>query len=392
MRYTSFTLVVAAWACSPDAPLTAPPPALDAPGSRVAAATYTVVALPTLGGTSRGNSIDNRGSPAGYSTPLGTTTRHAALWVGGLLTDLGTLGGPNSSVAWQGQNNRGTIVGISETGALDPLGEAWSCSAFFPTVTYKTCRGLVWENGSMTALGTLGGNNSYAASSNSRGQAVGWAETPVHDPTCNAPQVLQFRAVMWDTRKHSTTELPPVRGDSTSAATAINDAGQVVGISGACDVAVGNLSATHAVMWEKGSVTDLGNLGGAKWHTPTAINPAGDVVGFSDLPGDAVMHAFLWTKRDGMRDLGTLPGDAISQANGINARGQVVGISCGAVCRAFFWEKGVMYDLNTLMAPGFADFLSSAQAINDAGNITGRVVEAATGRRLAFVASPNGAP
>ena len=34
------------------------------------------------------------------------------------------------------------------------------------------------------------------------------------------------------------------------AATAINDKGQVVGISGACGVAVGDVSAAHAVIWE----------------------------------------------------------------------------------------------------------------------------------------------
>ena len=69
-------------------------------------------------------------------------------------------------------------------------------------------------------------------------------------------QVLQFRAVLWDPKdgskgKIKARELPPFGDDSTSAATAINDEGQAVGISGDCDQAVGRFSAQHAVLWEQ---------------------------------------------------------------------------------------------------------------------------------------------
>lgn len=71
---------------------------------------YRVTNLPSLGGTiSRGNSINNRGWIAGYSNLPGDQSRHAALWLGGSIFDLGTLGGPNSSVAWPVKNNRGTV-------------------------------------------------------------------------------------------------------------------------------------------------------------------------------------------------------------------------------------------------------------------------------------------
>jgi probable HAF family extracellular repeat protein len=103
-------------------------------------------------------------------------------------------------------------------------------------------------------------------------------------------------------------ELPPLPGDSTSAATAINDRGQVVGISGECDIAVGQLSARHSVLWEKDTVINIGDLGGDAWHTPMDINAAGDVVGFSNPRGvvgiDFAPHAFLWTRAGGIRDLG----------------------------------------------------------------------------------------
>ncbi|MFP5287305.1 MAG: hypothetical protein ACLGI9_16315 [Thermoanaerobaculia bacterium] len=75
---------------------------------------YQVTNLPTLGGTvSRGNSINNRGWVAGYSNLAGNPSRHATLWLDGTAVDLGTLGGPNSSVVWPAKNNRGLIVGIS---------------------------------------------------------------------------------------------------------------------------------------------------------------------------------------------------------------------------------------------------------------------------------------
>jgi probable HAF family extracellular repeat protein len=391
--------IVGLCACGDDAELT--PPRAAAMQQSLAARFdvdkipgFDVGKLPSLGGAvSRGNSINHRDWIAGYSNLPGDGSRHAALWRGGSLLDLGTLGGPNSNVAWPGQNDRGTVVGIAETGDLDSLHESWSCSAFFPSVTGHTCRGFVWENGQMHALPTLGGTNGFATGVNDRGEVVGWAETKVHDPTCNAPQVLQFRAVMWDARTRHPYELRPLHGDSTSAATAINARGQAVGISGACDVAVGEFSAEHMVLWDRGHAREIPNLGGTSWNTPMAINEAGDVTGFSDLPGDAGgafnAHAFLWTRERGTIDLGTLPGDGTSQAAGINSRRQVVGISCGNVaCRAFLWENGVMYNLNKLAGAGFKDSLVSAQDINEDGTITGRLREAGTGKGLTFIAIP----
>lgn len=361
------------------------------------ASEYRVTHLPSIGGTvSRGYSINNRGWVAGYSNLAGDQSRHATVWLDGTAFDLGTLGGPNSSVAWPVKNNRGLIVGISQTATPDPLGESWSCAAFFPpaTATGFTCLGFAWENGKMRALPTLGGNNGYAAAANNHGQIVGWAENAVQDPSCVPPQVLQFRAVLWGPRRNQIRELPPLPGDTSGAATAINDKGQVVGISGTCDQAVGRFTAKHAVLWDNGRVIDIGDLGEKHWNTPTAINQRGDVVGFASLPGtDPVnpkLHAFLWTRRGGIRDLGTLPGDVSSQAQGINERGQVVGLSCDAAnnCRAFLWEDGVMKDLNTLVAPGYTGTLTTAQDINDRGVITGRAFDPATDERPAFQATP----
>jgi probable HAF family extracellular repeat protein len=361
---------------------------------------FEVTNLASLGGTvSAGSSINDRAWTAGFSNLAGDQSEHAALWRDGSATDLGTLGGANSAVLWPVRNVRGIVSGIAETNMPDPLGERWSCSAFFPSITGHTCLGFVWEDGSMQALPTLGGNNGFATGSNDVGQVVGWAENTVHDPTCvGRHQVLQFRAVIWGPGQDQIEELPPLPGDTVSAATALNDRGEVVGISGICDQAVGRFSAIHDVLWDHGVPTNIGDLGGVAWNTPMSINQAGDVVGFSNVSAAAAgafdAQAFLWTRRDGIQPLGTLPGDVYSEALGINARRQIVGTSCSAgfaTCRAFLWQNGVMTDLNSLVAPGYPDYLYTANDINDFGEITGQAV-APSGAALAFVAGTHGAP
>jgi probable HAF family extracellular repeat protein len=244
----------------------------------------------------------------------------------------------------------------------------------------------------MRPLPTLGGTNGFATGANNRGEIVGWAENTVHDPTCVPPQVLQFRAVVWGPAPGQIHELRPFPGDTVSAATALNDRGQVVGISGICDRAVGRFSAIHAVLWQDGKPIDLGSLGGVAWNTPMSINERGDVVGFANASaaagGSFDVHAFLWTRRGGMRDLGTLPGDSTSQALGINDRREIVGTSCDAdfKCRAVIWRNGAITDLNTLMAPDYEDTLTTANDINESGRFTGQAFEPATGKLVAFVA------
>lgn len=290
---------------------------------------YLVFELGTLGGSSgSGNSMNNLGWVMGNSNLAGDQATNAALWIYGRKFDLGTLGGTNSGVFWPVHNTNGLISGIAETSIVDPTPENWSCGYFFPSFTFHTCQGFVWQNGLMTALPTLGGNNGYGAGMNNLGQVVGWAENTTVDSTCNYPQVYQFEAALY-TRVHGqyqAQQLPPYSNDPDGAATAINNQGQVVGISGLCSNAVGGASAEHALLWQNGVPTDLGNLGGMAWNTPQGINNSGQIVGFSNLSGDENAplnpHAFLWTPETGvMQDLHTLSGDTVSEAVAINDRG-----------------------------------------------------------------------
>lgn len=353
---------------------------------------YRVVDLGTLGGTlSGGNAINNVGAVTGSSDEAGNAVQLATLWIAGSQIPLGTLGGPSSDVAWPVKNNFGIISGISENGKHDPLNESFSCPVF-GLVSGNSCEAFVWEFGAMKQLPGLGGNNSIGGGNNNRGQIVGWAETSVLDPTCDnsAGQFLQFEATLWQRDFRSGTwqvsELPPLPGDPDGAATAINDRGQAVGISGTCDVAIGAFSAIHALRWENGTPIDLGNLGGHGWNTPDAINNRGVIVGFANGPNDLIddqlqfrFLAFIWTKENGMRSLGTLPGlngtaDAMSEATDINDEGQIVGVSFADFefdgARAFIYQNGVITPLNSLIGSASANWdISSTGGINDHGEI-----------------------
>jgi uncharacterized membrane protein len=368
---------------------------------------YQVSNLPDFGGTSSGgNSINDQSWVAGYSR-YPDRNRHATLWRSSLLTDLGTLGGPNSSVAWNVKNTAGIIVGISQTLTPEPV-ENWSSMNFYSTpnnVGYINL-GFVWEGGPMRGLPNFpGGNNGFATGANNLRQVVGWAETGVHDPTCccqSEPrhQVLQFLPAMWTLGppEDQIHELPLITGDTSGAATAINDNGQIVGISGICDKAEGRRTAKHPVLWENGTVTDIYPDAPAPWwNTPTAINQRGDVVGFAGDPafveGD-VLHAFIWTREDGIRQLKPLqhrtPEHVDSEAYGINEARQVVGVSCGADgCSAVIWDhSSVPTDLNDLKG-GYSAHLETAKDINDSGEITGRaIIDPVTGARTAYLAVP----
>lgn len=350
--------------------------------------TYRVIDLGTLGGTvSSGNTINDLGWAMGSSNEAGNAVQLATLWVPGQQIPLGTLGGPSSNVFWPVKNNFGLISGTSENGTHDPLNETFSCPVF-GFGSGNSCVAFAWKNGKMTQLPGLGGNNSIGGGDNNRGQIVGWAENAVHDPTCvsggGLVQVLQFEAVVWEMKEGQwqVRQLAPYPGDPDSAATAINDEGQVVGISGTCDNAIGAYSAIHAILWQDGHPINLPNLGGHGWNTPVAINDQGVVVGFDNQSDDLATgslaflpEAFLWTREGGTIGLGTLPGDAISEATDVNLAGQVVGVSYIDANfdnpRAFIYQNGVMTALNQLLTKSDqASFdISSTGGINDLGEI-----------------------
>jgi probable HAF family extracellular repeat protein len=116
------------------------------------------------------------------------------------------------------------------------------------------------------------------------------------------------------------------------------------------------LSGTALSQTRRITTIDLDTLGNA-YSEAQAINNRGQVVGRSGG------HAFFWSLRRGMVDLGAVSGTE-SSAKRINELGQVIGISRD---RGFFWsEETGMLDLGTLGGP-----VTEPSDINNLGQVVG---------------------
>ncbi len=383
---------------------------------------YNLVLLDTLGGpgsqiNSGSGALNREGTVVGGAdTPrwddgCGCFVNHAVRWRDGLATDLGTLpDGDNFSTA-DSINSHGVIAGISNNGLIEPA----SGLPIFVAV--------LWKNGRIIDLGTLGGGFSLPNSINDRGDVVGAAQNTIEDPfrfgdlLGGLSSETQWHATLW---KNGAARDLGTLGDGTgSFATVVNERGQATGIafSDAVIHPETGFPAVSPFFWENGRMTNLGSLGGLSGY-PTWMNNQGQVTGISDVTRDhAVQHAFLWD-RGVLRDLGTFGGsfssgnfiddagvvvggsttkdelrafrwkngrmtnlgslhdgaDPCSFANSSNARGQIVGQSisdCDVDSRAFLWENGEMVDLNSLIPPGSGLVLEEPQYINERGEIAG---------------------
>jgi probable HAF family extracellular repeat protein len=364
---------------------------------------YKVVDLGPLGGTySQAFYVNSTGDVASGQASLADGNWHAILWQGDFKMDLGTLGGPNSTVYFGGPNAIGQVAGISETSGVDPNGEDFCGFAAQGVPSSGTCLGFLWQGGPMIPLSTLGGNNSAANAINNYGVIAGNAETatmdstcPPYDPTLGQYQLLQEEPVVWI--NGHIKELPTFGGDPDGIAMAINDHGQVAGSSGDCstfNVTNGYyFSPVHALFWDHGKVTNLGSLGGAFGNQAHGMNNRGQVVGASDLAGDLVFHGFVWSQSTGMQDVPPLSGDTYSYALAINDAGEVTGLSINSsftILRAFVVVDGVPTDLNKLIPANSPLQLEGACSINSRGEIAGLAVEKKTGQSRGYLAIPVG--
>jgi probable HAF family extracellular repeat protein len=339
---------------------------------------YTITDIGTLGGFfSTADAVNAAGSIGGASLLADNVTLRAMLWHKGVSSDLGTLGGPNSNTTEaQVINDRDEVVGFSDGLDPDPNGEDF-CG--FPT--NLVCLPFVWKNGAITPLPTLGGPNGQALSINNRGQIAGAAEGPNPDPC--SPAALEGKAVIWHDGRIE--QVLPTFAGSAALAAAINNGGDVVGLSGCNPI-------FYAVLWRHGRPINLGSLGGVFGNIPSGLNDRDEVVGQSDLTGDTLHQAFLW--RNGvMTNLGSLPGLPTSVSNSINNKEVVVGFSQDANSDdtssvAWVWQKGVMTNLNDLIPTDSPWFLMEALNVNDRGEISGFMSNNSTGEVHGFLATP----
>jgi probable HAF family extracellular repeat protein len=220
------------------------------------------------------------------------------------MTALPLLGGNNGYAG--GINNRGQIVGVSETPNSDP------CSFAFLQV-----EAAIWENGRVQELPPFPGDSvGNATAINDSGQAVGATG-------CVATNTV--RAVLWPHGPNGRViDLGNLGGTTFNIAFGINNRGQVVGQS---NLPSGIL---HAFLRQNGIISDLGFLPGLPTSIANAINNQGLVGGDSqDANGDD-FSAVAWIWQNGvMTDLNTLipPGSPLflMEALSINDRGEIAG-------------------------------------------------------------------
>jgi probable HAF family extracellular repeat protein len=312
------------------------------------------------------------------------------------LTDLGTLGGLSAQA--NDMNESAQITGYATNSS------SWS-------------RAFRWDSGHMTDLGTLGGSAGIGLAINGLGHVVGYSNLVPGGPSV---------ATLW--RDGSVINLTPdLAAGQGSSARGINDNGQ----------AIVQINYGDGFLWQNGVRTPLGDLGGGYGSFPQDINNAGQIVGSASTP--VLSHAFLW-QNGAMTDLGLLPGDEDSGASAINNLGVVVGSSGrtdpdsyeqfykpfiyengqmraipvpgtesfgadindagdvvgtmragGAVTpwHAWIYQDGVVTNLNSVKPTGTGLHLAFANAINNAGQISGVAMDA-QGRYHGFLLTPGG--
>jgi probable HAF family extracellular repeat protein len=326
------------------------PAAAAAAAPAAAAASYTITDLGSLGyGVTDGLAINNNGQVTGYSY-LSTQIQvscpphqyggqkkcfihpyHAFLYSNGTMTDLGTLGGNNSEGL--AINLSGQVVGPADTKT------GFTDSA-------------LWTGKTITDLSPVG---AYAINDNGV-IAGGCTDSSGSYPCLDSNGTL--------------TRLPQPSNPAVSCGTAsaINNTGQAIATCGDTS------SYQHAVLWNNGTATDLGTFGGPQ-ASAAAINNNGQVAGWAQTSTDAD-HGFLYSNGT-MTDLGLNFFPAAINDNGVIVGGNEI------------YSGGTLQDLNNLIPPGSPYQIMYATGINNNGQIVADATDTATSQRHALLLNPS---
>lgn len=284
--------------------------------------------------------INECGDIAGYFSCPGGDDR-AFLWISErddfviVPTPPGTLASRALDV-----NDQRVVVGWA-----DMIGDSLAYVAF------------LYDRGDVVPLGVpAGGNISEAEAVNSSRQVVGyWGNVMTGKPP--------FSAFLWQDGSMSDLLLP-VGPDARAAD--INDRGHITGWMG---------TATHldsrAFVWNDGEVTELPAIPGGFTSAGSALNDLGDVVGIGrvrdpDSKFGEAWRGFAWI--NGQMIALEPPSDySESYASDINNARQVVGNLGPYAKRGIIWQHGTMTPLSELVRPAIP--ILYASAINDAGQI-----------------------
>lgn len=224
----------------------------------------TLTDLGTLDGAAASSSalaVNSSGQTVGYSTAPGGTGDVAFLDTGGSMTDLGTIDGGTASVA-NGINDAGVVIGNSDTAA-------------------SAERGFVYQNGTITDVGTLGGPNSSVNAINDNGVIAGSSQ----DASGASHPFVYSHGTM--------TSLGTYNIDTTPQA--INDNGVIVGTTYGVDAS--GYPFTHAFIYQAGAFQDLNSLipAGSGWQLTdaVAVNINGQILVDATNTANGDNHALL---------------------------------------------------------------------------------------------------
>ena len=310
---------------------------------------YTLTDLGSLGGgDTQAFDLNDSTQVVGYSR-TGSLQSRAFLWADGQMVNLGVVNADDFQSAAVDLNELGHAVGTS-------------------TLKNGLARAALWRNGSIIGLtpelppyeGT-----SFASAINDHGHIVG----AIDDDSS-----LVYDGILW--ANGSRTALGDLGGGSTRPSD-INNAGQVVGTS---NTSV-ELGQPHAFFWQNGVMTDIGLLEATDEDSgANAINTNGVIVGTSGRLDDSTgvnYRAFIY-ENGAMRAIPVPSFEAY--ASDINDAGVVVGImraSGGASpYHGWIYVDGVVTDLNSLIPSGSGLQVAYATAINNNGEIAGVAFDA----------------
>ena len=294
---------------------------------------YTVVELPHPGGDyTQPVAINDRRQVVGYTVG---EAGFPILWENGVVTRLPEPAGTHRALP-EDINVFGDIAGI-----------ATLPDEFF------SARAMIWRRGQPIMLGMFpGGFISQALAINDWGLVAGIADDGV-----------RTEATVWvNGTPRFLGALPSATGFPYSEASDVNNLGQVVGRS------VVDSVNSHAVLWHRGQMIDLGTLPGDTHSWAHAINDRGQIVGVSANVPASTARAFLW-ENGVMRDFGTTVGDAFAQADDINIFGLAVGVTGITTPHAALFSRG-----HVVRLPGTAgEEFSAATEMNNLGDAVGLI-------------------
>jgi probable HAF family extracellular repeat protein len=268
----------------------------------------------------------------------------AKLYNGHGVRDLGTLGGPTAEAL--AINNAGQVTGRASVNADGSIFHAYRWSP----VT------------GMLDLSRPGQGNSTGVAINNKGQVAGDAE--FH------PTTMYRHAFFWSPHT-GMLDVGTFDPNEPSDATALNDTGTVVGFTPQLNSGGPGSFALLAFRWTRSEgIRPIGTLP-SEFTYAWDINSAGHIVGSSPFPSPFVEHAYLWTPKAGLRDLGA-GGGLRSEATRVNDHDVAVGftITTSRTFHGFVWSRDMGY---FEIVGGSPQIDTSAEDVNNHGQVVGSI-------------------